>query len=102
MVEHILLMRWTDEASQEAIDNALAELRGLTDKIAGIVDLSCGANFSERAKGYTHGLVIRFADRAALEAYFPHPEHQRVVQDFINPIRADTVILDYEVLSSAD
>lgn len=102
MVEHILLMPWTDEASQEAIDNALAELRGLTDKIAGIVDLSCGANFSERAKGYTHGLVIRFADRAALEAYFPHPEHQRVVQDFINPIRAETVILDYEVLSSAD
>lgn len=97
MVEHILLMQWTREASQETIDNALAELRGLKDKIAGIVDLSCGANFSDRAKGYTHGLVIRFRDRAALEAYFPHPEHQRVVQNFINPIRADTVILDYEI-----
>lgn len=97
MVEHILLMQWTREASQETIDNALKELRGLKDKIAGIVDLSCGANFSDRAKGYTHGLVIRFQDRAALEAYFPHPEHQRVVQNFINPIRADTVILDYEI-----
>jgi hypothetical protein len=96
MVEHILLMRWTDEASKETIDNALAELRALKNKIAGIVDLSCGANFSERAKGYTHGLIIRFADRAALEAYFPHPEHQRVVQNFIDPIRADTLILDYE------
>ncbi|HSF25452.1 MAG TPA: Dabb family protein [Blastocatellia bacterium] len=99
MVEHILLMRWTDEASQEAIDNALTELRGLKDKIAGIVDMSCGANFSERAKGYTHGMVMRFADRLALEAYFPHPEHQRVVQNFINPIRADTLILDYENLN---
>lgn len=97
MVEHILLMQWTREASQETIDNALKELRGLKDRIAGIVDLSCGANFSDRAKGYTHGLVIRFQDRAALEAYFPHPEHQRVVQNFINPIRADTVILDYEI-----
>ena len=28
MVEHILLMKWTEEASQAAIDNALAELRG--------------------------------------------------------------------------
>ena len=97
MVEHILLMRWTEEASEEAIDNALTELRGLKSKISGIVDLSVGANFSERAKGYTHGLVIRFADRAALDAYFPHAEHQRVVQNFISPIRADTLILDYEI-----
>ena len=97
MVEHILLMRWKDEASQGAIDNALAELRGLKSKIAGIVDLSCGVNFTERAKGYTHALVIRFADRPSLEAYFPHPEHRRVVQSVINPIRADTLILDYEI-----
>ena len=96
MVEHILLMRWTEEASQEAIDSAVAELRGLKGKIAGIVDLTCGANFSDRAQGYTHGLVMRFTDRAALEAYFPHPEHQRIVQNFINPIRADILILDYE------
>src|SRR3954463_11252437 len=96
MVEHILLMRWTEEASQEAIDSALSELRGLKGKIAGIVELSCGANFSERAKGYTHGLAVRFTDRAALEAYGPHPEHQRVVQNFISPIRADILALDYE------
>jgi hypothetical protein len=60
------------------------------------VDLSCGPNFSDRAKGYTHGLVIRFRDRAALDAYFPHPAHQNVVQTLINPIRADTLIVDYE------
>ena len=96
MVEHILLMRCTEQASQEAIDNALAELSELKRKIAGILDVSCGPNFSERAKGYTHGAVMRFTDRAALEAYYPHPEHQRAVQNFINPIRADTLILDYE------
>jgi Stress responsive A/B Barrel Domain len=96
MVEHIILFRWTEEASQEAVDSAVAELRRLKGKIPGIVDLSCGANFSERAKGYTHGLVVRFTDRAALAAYGPHPDHQRVLQNFINPIRADTLALDYE------
>ena len=74
----------------------MAELRGLKGKIAGVVDLSCGANFSDRGKGYTHGLVVRFMDRAALEAYGPYPEPQRVVQNFINPIRADILALDYE------
>ena len=96
MVEHIVLFRWTDEASQQAKDNAVAELRNLKSKIPGIVDLSCGTNFSDRAKGYTHGLVVRFKDRAALETYGPHPEHQRVVQNFITPIRAEILALDYE------
>jgi len=97
MIEHILLLRWKEEASQEVIDKAMAELRALKDKTPGIVDVSCGVNFSDRAKGYRHGMVMRFTDRPALEAYYPHPEHQRVVQKFIGPIRADTLILDYEL-----
>jgi hypothetical protein len=96
MVEHILLVRWTEGASAEAVDTAMAELRALKGKIPGILDLSSGTNFSVRAKGYTHGLVIRFKDRAALDVYNPHPEHQRVVQKFINPIRDDSIVLDYE------
>ena len=96
MIEHIVLFRWTDTASDEAKNKVMTELRGLRGKIPGIVDLSCGANFSDRSKGYTHGLVVRFTDRAALEKYGPHPEHQRVVQTFINPIRADILALDYE------
>jgi hypothetical protein len=96
MIEHVVLFRWQENASQEAIDTAVLELRKLKNRIPGIVDLSCGTNFSARAKGYTHGLVVRFTDRPALEAYGPHPEHQRVVQNFINPIRADILALDYE------
>lgn len=34
-------------------------------------------------------LIVRLTDQVALEAYDPHPEHQRVVQNIINPIRAD-------------
>ena len=86
----------TNEAKPEAIDKAMADLRSLKNKIPGIVDLSCGANFSDRAKSYTHGLFVRFTDRAALQAYVPHPEHQRVVQNVINPICADVLALDYE------
>ena len=96
MIEHILLIRWKEDASPEAIENAVAEMRQLKSKIPGIVDLSCGTNFSDWAKGYTHGLVVRFTDRAALEAYGTHPDHQRVVQTVITPIRADILSLDYE------
>ena len=96
LAEHIVLFRWTEAASQEAIDSAVAELRKPKSKIPGIADLSCGANFSDRAKGYTQGLVVRFTDQSALETYGPHPEHQRVLQNFINPIRADVLAFDYD------
>jgi hypothetical protein len=97
MIEHIVLFRWTEAANEEAKENVMTELRKLKGKIPGIMDLSCGTNFCDRSKGYTHGLVVRFTDRAALEAYGPHPEHQRVVQTFIAPIRADVLALDYEI-----
>jgi hypothetical protein len=97
MIAHIVLLRWTDNAAPEAIDNVMTELRLLKDKIPGIVEVTSGKNFSERSKGFTHGLIFHFKDRAALEGYMPHPEHQRVVQKILNPIRGDTLIFDYEV-----
>jgi hypothetical protein len=48
-------------------------------------------------KGFTHGLVVRFADRAGLESYGPSEAHQRVVKNLISPIRADVLALDYEL-----
>jgi hypothetical protein len=96
VIEHIVLMRWREDASAEAIERVMKELRGLKDKIPVIVDLSCGENFSDRAKGYTHGLVVRLEDRAGLDAYLPHPEHQRVLQNFLAPIRGDVLAVDYE------
>ena len=97
MIEHILLLKWNENAAQESIDYAMVELQALKDKIPGIVDVSSGKNFSERARGFTHGMVFRFKDRAALNGYIPHPEHQRVVQKILNPIRADILVVDYEV-----
>ncbi len=97
MIEHIVLFKWNTAATPQAIDAAMTELRALKGKMEGILDLSCGANFSDRAQGFTHGLVVRFTDRAALETYGPHPAHQHVMQNFINPIRAEVLALDYEI-----
>lgn len=95
MVEHIVLFRWNDTATQTEIDAALEGLRGLAGEIPGILELAVGTNFSDRSQGFTHGLVVRFTDRAALDVYGPHPAHQHVVQQLINPIRADVLAVDF-------
>jgi hypothetical protein len=96
MVEHIVLFRWKEDATPEAIQRVLDGLRGLKGKIPGIVDLTCGPDFSGRARGFTHGMVVRFVDRSALESYLPHPFHQEVVKTFIDPIRVDVLACDFE------
>jgi antibiotic biosynthesis monooxygenase (ABM) superfamily enzyme len=97
MIEHVVLFRLKPEASAADVDAMLEALHGLKAKIPGIVDLTAGTNFSDRAKGYTHGLVVRFQDRAALDAYIPHAEHQAVVQQRIRPIMDDVLAVDYEI-----
>lgn len=96
MIEHIVLFKWQETASEEQINQALTELNALKNKIPSIVDLSCGKNFSERNQGFQHGLIVRFNDRSSLDAYFPHPSHQEVVNHYIRPILADILSIDYE------
>ena len=95
-IVHIVLLKWTEEATPEQIEAVMQGLRGMTGRIPGLEYVSCGANFSTRAQGFTHGLVTRFTDRAALDAYMTHPVHVEVVEKYINPIRKETLAFDYE------
>jgi hypothetical protein len=96
VVEHIVLIKWKPEASAEAIEAALEGLRGLKSALPVILDLSVGENYTDRSQGFTHGLVVRFADRAGLDVYGPSEAHQNVVKNLILPIRSDILAVDYE------
>ncbi len=53
MIEHIVLFRWKPEATPEQVAETMEGLRGRKDRISGILSLTCGADFSGRAQGYT-------------------------------------------------
>ena len=97
MVEHVVLFKLRPDATGEQKRAAIEALKGLKGQIEGIVDLTCGLNFSERSQGYEIGLVVRFRDRAALEAYLPHPAHRGVVDQHLQPIREAVIVADYEI-----
>lgn len=96
MIEHIVLFRFKDEISAAAKKTIADELLALKSKIPTIKDISMGPNFADRNKGYEYGLVVRFEDRQGLDSYQVHPEHQRVVHEFVRPALADILALDYE------
>lgn len=97
MIEHIVLFRWKPGATDAQVAGAMEALRGLKDQIAGIVTLECGVDFSGRAQGYTHALVARLEDRAALAAYGPHPAHRAVVETHIAPHAEEILAFDFEI-----
>lgn len=98
MIEHIVLFKLKESVADEKKLDMLRELLKLKEQIPGILQVSAGSNFSARAAGYTHGFVVRFRDKAALEAYIPHPAHTAVVETFVRPISDGVLALDYEII----
>jgi hypothetical protein len=50
-----------------------------------------------RFAGCTHGICVILKSSDDLETYSKHPAHQRVVNDFLAPIRKDIMAMDYVV-----
>lgn len=97
-VKHIALIKFKSGTTAERIKAIFAEIKGLTKSIAGITDYAQGVNSSTEgfSQGLTHGFIMTFRNQAALDAYLPHPEHERV-KAFVLPFVESVVIFDFEV-----
>jgi hypothetical protein len=84
-----------DDASSEDVEDLLSSLRALRSSITNVMDLSVGKDFSGRAKGYTHGLFVRFRTSDDLRAYLNHPEHQAVVEK-LDALTTGRLVVDYD------
>jgi len=95
LVDHLVLFEVKDDAQVEDVEELLSRLRGLRSDIPNVVDLSVGENFSGRAKGYTHGLFVRFQTPDDLWEYLNHPEHQAVAEK-LETLTTDRLVVDYD------
>ena len=93
-VQHMVWIKFHEQVTDARKAEHLAGLESLVEKIPGILHLSVGKNFTDRAQGFTHGLLVTLESKQALEIYAPHPEHVAVA----GPLREDTVLMamDYE------
>jgi hypothetical protein len=49
---------------------------------------------TERAKGFTHMLVVELESMSALENYSKHPKHVRIVKELVKPYSEDILAMD--------
>ncbi|CAG8555687.1 12794_t:CDS:2, partial [Ambispora gerdemannii] len=82
--------------SEDAIDKALSEAILLKEKIPGIVKVSAGKNFTDRAKGYEYALVVELSSKEDLRIYLDHENHVEFKSNYLTPIIQDVLAFDFE------
>ena len=80
MLTHIVIWKYKPEVSEEQRREHVERLRKLGGLIPEVRSLAVGGDVLRLPRSYHTGLVATFDDRAGLEAYDRHPEHQAVVQ----------------------
>jgi len=95
-VIHTVLFKFISNTSSAQIDRLTLGIVKLKNTIPGIEMISYGKNFSDRSMGFTHAVTLTFRDLAALETFYTHPEHKKLINDLILPIKAAMLVIDYE------
>ncbi|GGH75996.1 heme-degrading monooxygenase HmoA [Pullulanibacillus pueri] len=97
MIEHIVLFKFNEQTTNGQKEEAMKRLRELKNQLPGILDIQTNHNFSDRGKGYTMGLTVRFESKADLEHYGPSDAHQAVVSYLKEIGMVDTLAVDFEI-----
>ncbi len=91
---HVVLTRLKDK-SPENVANVIAKLRSLEGNVPTLKSIEVGVNVVESDRAYDVGIVTRFDDLAAMEAYQIHPFHQGVLA-YMKKKAESVVAIDYE------
>ena len=79
MLIHIVSFKYRDDVDEGAREDHRRKLRSLAG-IEGVVELTAGADVVRSARSFDTGLLIRFRDRQALDAYQKNPRHVPIAQ----------------------
>lgn len=98
MIRHILAIKFKESTSLDAINALKNSFQSMPVKIEGVDSVEWGENDSPEGKnkGYTHMVVMNFAENAARERYLTHPEHIELKKLF-RPILDDLIVFDYTI-----
>jgi hypothetical protein len=100
-VEHVVLV-WLNEHGNAAVkEKMITAARAFPKEIPGILSMSIGdALPSERDvvdDSFDLALVVRFKDKASLDAYEKHPVHVKAVKEVLAPNASKLKVYDIAV-----
>ena len=96
-VQHMVVVQFKMPEAATKIAPLFAALRELPKRIEGILHFGGGpyASPEGRNQGFTHGFLFTFADAKSRDNYLTHPEHERLLAEYL-PYLANVLVFDFE------
>ncbi|CAG9222957.1 Dabb family protein [Burkholderia vietnamiensis] len=97
MYFHVILFAFAEGVSASQADDALRELGGLRARIPQIRAYHFGRNDADNPHNgcFSHCFVMAFDSRADRYAYQNHPLHLAFIRTRLEPMLADSAVLDF-------
>ena len=96
MIRHVVLFRWSAEATPERKQRVVTELGRLPAILPTLRAYRLGADLGLVEGNYEFAAVADFDDLDGYLAYRDNPEHQAIIAEFIRPIAAERAAVQYE------
>jgi hypothetical protein len=97
MIQRTVLIKFSEAASKEQLQEVVNRFKKLKDKLTGIVEIQAGLNIAEKSKEYQVMLMVRFENQVALDAYTVNEDHQAVASFIREAGRIDSIGVDIEI-----
>ena len=97
MFRHVVLLRWTPDATPEQLAHVEAGLAALPSLIPEIRDYKFGADARVNDGNFDLAIVADFDDVDTYLMYRDHPDHVALNADRIRPILAERVAVQHEL-----
>jgi ferredoxin-NADP reductase len=96
VVTHIVIFNWIAEARDEQIVAFERALTQLAAELKDMVAISHGRDMKSREGNGDYALIATFADKEGWDAYQAHPKHKAFVRDFVTPLQASRLTIQFE------
>jgi hypothetical protein len=95
MIEHIVVIK-AKPGREPEVSGILARFASAAASLPGVVEITAGPNFHQRSAdlGVSHGMLVRFTDQQALDAYQVHPLHTALLPELAQTC-VERLVLDW-------
>jgi Stress responsive A/B Barrel Domain len=96
MIRHVVLFRWTEQATGEQKQQMEAQVARLPSLVPSLRAFHAGTDLGVNQGNFDFAAAADFDDLDGYLAYRDHPDHRAIVSQFILPIAAQRAAVQYE------
>jgi quinol monooxygenase YgiN len=95
VVTHIVIFTWIADVKADQVQALQRALNRLAEAFSATATIRHGPDLRFREVNGNYAVVATFPDRAGWDAYQADPRHKAVVRDFVTPIQASRLTVQF-------